>query len=1124
MSFDEIVEAAIALLRRRQRLTYGTLKRQFGLDDDGLEDLKQELILGQRVAQDEAGLVLVWQDNDAAAPAAAATPAAQAELRQLTIMFCDLADSTSLSNALDVEDLRAVLRAFQDAAGEAVARHDGFVNSYMGDGILTFFGYPQAHEDDARCAVRAGLDVVAAVGALKTPAGAPLRVRVGIATGVVVAGDIIGKGASREEAVVGSTSNLAARLQSVAQPGQVVIAAATRRLLGPGFEVVDLGPQRLKGFDQPVAAWRVLAERAPEADGQPGTEADGQLPMVDREVEFPALMHCWRQACAGQPRLVTLRGEAGLGKTRLCDAVREAVHDGAAGQDHQVLRFYCWARFQNTALYPVIRHLRHAAGFDDDDSDDTRLDRLEALLQQSLSTDEASAAMPCFAALLSVPLGQRYAPLLDSPERQREQTLQALCTLVLAMARQRPVLMLFEDLHWADPTTLTLIGQLAHQVDDQRLMVLATGRPEFEPPWSDLPQAVTVPLSLLKRHDRTRIVEQHAGTKPLPPEMLEHIVQKSDGIPLYVEELTKAMLESGLLREEADRFVLTGPMRATSVPSTLQDSLLARLDRLAVAKEVAQAGAAIGREFSHQTLAALLPMSPAELNASVARLIDAGLIQSRGLPPDAVYMFKHALIQDAAYATMLRPRRQGLHARIAQVLQADPSVAQRTPELLAHHLVQADQVTQALPHLLAAGLNAAAAAAHTEACRHFNEGLRLLQALPEDTPHRRLELRLRVHLGMSLAATQGYASPEVEATQQRARALCEQEHDPDEMYWVLRGLCAMYLVRADAPAARELSDQCTRLAQQTGRDEFLVEALVMEGYVQGYFGDLARARQALSQAVHVYRHTDACHFAYPTPQDPCTASLVMLAMLEMLQGDQATALAHIDDALQAAEARRRPFDQAWAHCWAALVNNLRRDFERAAHHAGVAMEISQRHGFNGWLAAGAMHLGVAKAELGAPQEAVALVGGTLPAWVGSGAELNCCFFRSGLVQAHRAAGEFELALLQVDQALAQALARGEHWYNAALRRQRAELLLHTGQTAAAEAGLRDAMAIARRQGAHTLELRAAAVLARLLMGAARHDEARQVLDDALPYFAQQPDNLDLIEARTLLAEIAAAAG
>jgi len=1109
MDFEQLLDAAVELLRRRRRLTRVAIKRQFGLDDAALADLVHELIRGQQVArQEEGGEVLAWCGPDTAP---AARPS-EAERRQITILFCDLVDSTSLSNALDPEEMRTVLRAFQGTAKALVERHEGFVNSYMGDGIVIFFGYPRAHEDDSARAVRAALEMVGAVAALRPLDDVRLRLRAGIATGVVVVGDVVGEGASREEAVVGSTSNLAARLQALAGAGEVLIAGATKRLVGRRFDCVDLGPQLLKGFDAPVPVWRVIAERSVEdvfAEAAAGSELG---PLVDRTIELPALLQNWQRARGGSGRVVTLRGEPGLGKSRLSEALRQA----AADEPHLVLRYYCSTRFQNTAFYPVIRQLQHAAQLADDDPADTKLAKLERLLQRDAAPGELAAALPYFAALLSIPTGERYAPIADSPERQREQTLRVLEEQLLRLASTQPVLLIFEDLHWVDPSTLGLLDQLARKIGDVPVMVLVTGRPEFAPPWRELQHAQTIELGLLEREDRSSIVRHHAGGKAVPSEILEHIVQKSDGNPLFVEELTKATMESGLLREEADRYVLTGPMRTLAVPSTLHDSLLARLDRLAVVKDVVQAGAALGREFSYEMLASLLPaLPPAELQATLGRLTEAGLVHRRGAPPDAMYVFKHALIQDAAYATMLRAKRQALHARIAQILEADPAAAAREPEVLAHHLIEAGLAGQAIPFLQQAGLAASAAAAHVEACKHFNEGLRLLDELPDAATRNRLELGLRVHLGMSLAATRGFAAAEVEATNQRARELCRLIGDTDELFWVLRGLCALYIVRADAAMSRELSEHLVRLGEETQRAEFLIEGYLMQGYTQAYAGELRRGRDALLKTVDIYRSKGGAGMAFPTPQDPAVAAMSLLAVVCWMLGEAEPAAGHAREAVRSAEASKRPFDMAYAHSFVAMFENLRRHPQQAAQEAGVAIEIATRHGFGVWQAAAAMHLGVAQAALGAAQEAVGLLGATLPAWRASGAELNSGFFMAGLAAGQRAAGDRDAALATVTEAIAHAAAHSEHYYDAELFRLRGEIVAERDPQAA-QADFQRAIDIARRQGAVLFELRAAASHARVLAAAGDRVPARALLACAIDKAGDARDTDDLHEAIALL--------
>lgn len=1111
MNFEQILDAATELLQRKQRLTYAALKHQFNLDNQLLEDLKLELIRSQQVARDEDGLLLVWQGQERAAGAARTVP----ERRQLTIVFCDLADSTTLSNSLDPEEMRVVLRAFQDAVGAVVGRHDGFVNSYMGDGVVIFFGYPKAHEDDAERALRAGLEAIKAVGTLCPLPDVCLNVRVGIATGVVVVGDVIGQGPSREEAVVGSTSNLAARLQSLAQPGEILISSTTRKLAGRSFLCVDLGPQHLKGFNEPVDIWRVLSERSLEDRFESRHLGSELCPLVDREVEFPALLDSWRSARAGKGQVVTLRGDPGLGKSRLVKALREAI----VAQQQFELRLNCSMRFQNTALYPVIQHLQHAAHLADDDTAEVKLTKLERLLLRGASPIDAASQLPYIATLLSIPIGSRYPPIADSPERQREQTLRALEAQILNLAREKPVLIVVEDLHWGDPTTLGLLDRIVRRIGEAPVMALITGRPEFTPPWNELAYAKTVELSLLERRDRSSIVSFYSGGKALPSEILEHILQKSDGIPLFVEELTKAMMESGLLQEEADRYVLTGPMRAVAVPSTLHDSLLARLDRLAAVKEVAQVGAAIGREFSYETLSALLPLRSEELQATLSRLIDGGLIQSRGTLPDTTYTFKHALIQDAAYATMLRSRRQSLHARIAEVLEVDAGVVDREPELLAHHLTEAGLPAKAVPYLHKAGLLASARAAHVEACKHFNEGLRLVSQLPDDGTRNRLELGLCVHLGMSLAATRGFAAPEVEATNQRARELCRIIGDTDELFWVLRGLCSLYIVRADGRTSLELAERCVRLGEETQRAEFLIEGYLMLGYTLVYAGQLDNGREALVRALDIYRNHEEARLAFPTPQDPAVAALSLLAAVNWIVARPENAVECALEAVRAAELTKRPFDVAYAHCFVALFETLRCNPEQAVHHAGITVEIAERYGFAVWLAAGSMQMGVAKAAFGRGEEAIALLSATLPAWSAAGAELDSGFFLAGLAQAYRAAGNLNEALETISRAIDHAETYTERYLDSERYRIRGELIaMRDGNFTQAEKDFQHAIEIAQRQGARIFELRAAVSMA-LAVGPTERDRARQLLSSAIAKVEVARNTADYHRATTVLHEL-----
>ena len=580
--------------------------------------------------------------RDAQTGSADRVASAAAERRQLTIMFCDLVGSTELSHRLDPEDLREVMRRYQDAVARAVTTYAGHVAKYLGDGVLAYFGWPQAHEDQAERAVRAALDAVAAVSGLQLGSGVELRARAGIATGQVVIGDLVGEAGRDADAVSGETPNLAARLQGIAEPGQIAVGETTRRLIGDAFELEDLGARELKGFPEPVPAWRVVGERAVGSRFE-AAHSDRLTTFVGREHEIGLLLNRWEQAKQGEGQVVLLSGEAGIGKSRISQALRER----AAKDPHTRLRYQCSPYHDSTALYPFISQLERAAAFASNDTPEAKLDKLEALLSQA--TDAVDAAAPLFASLLSVAAGDRYPRLEMTPQQQKERTLEALLDQLLGLAAQQPVCLIFEDAHWVDPTSLEVLGQVIGRVQGVRVLVVITYRPEFSPPWRGYSHITSLALNRLGREQCAAIVGYVTGNKALPDEVLSQILAKTDGFPLFVEELTKTVLESGLLKDVGDSYELAGPLSSLAIPSTLQDSLMARLDRLAPVKDVAQLGAAIGREFSYSLLAAVSPLSDADLHNALDQLVESGLVQRRGAGIEATYIFKHALVRDVAY-------------------------------------------------------------------------------------------------------------------------------------------------------------------------------------------------------------------------------------------------------------------------------------------------------------------------------------------------------------------------------------------------------------------------------------------------------------------------------------------
>jgi class 3 adenylate cyclase len=733
MDFYAILDQVVTLLRQRQRVTYRALKIQFHLDEEALEALKEELIEAQQLARDEHGRLLVWTGNadlsssslpsssqhalqsttpkvsPAQVEAAPATPPLpEAERRQLTVLFCDLMDSTVLASQLDPEDWRAMVRAYQEVCAKVIARFEGHIAQYLGDGLLVYFGYPLAHEDDAQRAARAGLGIIEALDQLNTrltqEQGVRLAVRLGIHTGLVVVGEV-GGGTRQEQLALGETPNLAARLQGIAAPNTLVISAATFQLLGGFFACQPLGTPLLKGLAQPLAVYRVLYESMARSRLE-AASSTGWTPLVGREQEIGLLVERWAQVKEGAGQVVLLSGEAGIGKSRLVQVLKEQV---AAEPRAWLTPCQCSPYHQHTALYPLIDLLeRVALRFEREESPQHKLKKLEGfVVQYGLPLAEA---VPLFAALLSLPLSADYAPLTILPAQQKQQTLHALLTILLRIAVHQPVLFVMEDLHWVDATTLELLSLLVDQGPTPRILALLTFRPDFSSPWTGRAHLTQVTVRRLPRRQAVEVIRQVAHGKVLPPEVVEQIVAKTDGVPLFVEELTKMVLESGLLQEQEGCYVLTGPLPPLAIPATLHDSLMARLDRLATVKALAQLGATLGREFAYELLQAVSLWDEATLQRGLHQLVEAEFLYQQGLPPQATYVFKHALIQEAAYQSLLKSTRQRYHQQIAQVLETQfPDIVKTHPELLAHHYMEAGLDAKAVGYRQRAGQRVLAA-------------------------------------------------------------------------------------------------------------------------------------------------------------------------------------------------------------------------------------------------------------------------------------------------------------------------------------------------------------------------------------------------------------------------------
>jgi len=1138
MTFEEILDQAIAMLQRRGRLTYGTLKRQFQLDDAALEDLKNELIEGQRLAVDERGNVLVWTGGadvpplptpPAASdvqptqgpPAPAVRQSLNAERRQLTVLFCDLVDSTVLASQLDPEELREVVRAYQETCAKVIARFDGHVAQYLGDGLLVYFGYPLAHEDDAQRSVRAGLGMIEALGQLNTRLeqewGVHLAVRLGVHTGLVVVGEV-GGGTRQEQLALGETPNLAARLQGIAASNTLVISATTFQLLGGFFACQPLGTPPLKGQAQPLAVYRVLYESMARSRLE-AAGSTGWTPLVGREQEIGLLLERWAQVKEGVGQIVLLSGEAGIGKSRLVQVLKEQVaSEPLAG----LTPCQCSPYHQHTALYPMIDLLeRVALRFDREESPQQKLSKLEGfLVQHGLPLAET---VPLLAALLSLPLTADYAPLTVSPEQQKQQTLHVLLTILLRIAAQQPVLFVMEDLHWVDPSTLEFLSLLVDQGPTARVQALFTCRPDFSPPWTGRSHLTQVTVPRLPQRQAVEVIRQVAHRKTLPPEVIEQIVAKTDGVPLFVEELTKMVLESGLLQEREERYELTGPLPPLAIPATLHDSLMARLDRLGTVKALAQFGATLGREFAYDLLHAVSLWDEATLRRGLHQLVEAEFLYQQGLPPQATYVFKHALIQEAAYQSLLRSTRQQYHQRIAQVVEARfPEICETQPELLAHHYTEADALAHAIPYWQRAGQRAIERSANVEAISHLSKALELLATLPDTAERTQHELTLQTALGGSLMTIKGFAAPEVERVYTRARALCRQGGETPQLFPVLWGLWLFYEVRGELQTARELAEQLLILAQCQQDPASLLHAYRAMGQTVFWQGELAQARVYLEQGIALYAPQQHRALAFDYSQDPGVGLRMFAAHVLWYLGYPDQALGHMQEALRLARELSHPLSLASALDHAAWLHHYRREGRLAQDQAEANMVLCREQGFAFFLADGTIMHGWALAAQGRRAEGMTQMHQGMAALRAIGVGLLLPRDHTMLAEVYGESDQAEEGLRLLAEGLATTHQYGSLLWEPELYRIKGELFLSQPVPDALEAEtcFRQALDSTRRQEAKSLELRAATSLSRLWQQQGKHAEARQLLAPIYGWFTEGFDTADLQEAKARLEALA----
>jgi len=1034
-----------------------------------------------------------------------------AERRHLTVMICDLVGSTALSARLDPEDMRAVTDAYHAACSRVVAGYDGFLAEFRGDGVLVYFGYPHAHEDDAERTVRAGLDIVAAVAQLDTPAGEPLAVRIGIATGLVVIGDLSGEGALREHAVVGQTPNIAGRLQGLGQAGTIVIAASTRRLLGDLFRLRDLGRHEVKGIAEPVAAWVVEGLAASEDRLETGREALSDLVGRTRELDFLLERQCL--AWAGKGQVVLISGEPGIGKSRLMAALAERI----AGDRHTRLRHQCSPYHVNSALHPFIVQLERAAGFKADDAPEQRLAKLEALLDRDAPRIRAMA--PLFAALLSIPIGERYPPLALTSSQQRRRTFAALLDLFESLASKQPILLLFEDAQWADATSLELLDLTVESVRELPVLALLTFRPDFEPPWVGRPNVASLTLARLEQNDVESVVARVTGGRALPGEVMRQIIAKTDGNPLFVEELTKAVLEAGILIADADGFRLDGPLPPLAIPATLQDSLMARLDRLAHVKEIAQVGAAIGREFSYPLVRALVARDDTGLRRALTELEQAELVFRRGEPPDATYSFKHALVRDAAYETLLKSRRHQLHAQIARTLEekfADAMVSE--PEIVAHHFTQAGLADSAIDYWVKAGNLALSRSANVEAAKHFRQGVELVAQASPPTRARK-ELDLYLGLGPAMAATEGYATAETRRVFSHARDLLGEGGTPKERMTVLWGAYLAHWAQAEHDAGHDVARQFLTLAEDHQHPAVSALANRFMGQTLLKMGRFADARPHLERTLALCAANQDAIAAYRRfGIDDHSGALSQLASTLLFLGYPEQSAAAAEQAVARARALGLVYTIAISLSHAAMLGTQCGN-DRLAAYADECVAYSVEHGLPDAEHRARFAQGSLLAQSGNPQRGIELMREAMAGAESSADRTNRTYYLGHVASAHAVAGEAQAGLAVLDQAFEIAEAANERFFVAELYRLRGTMLSALGKRNEAEAALRRALTTAGHQAARWWELRAATSLARYLGDEGKRGEAYSVLHPVCSWFREGFDTRDLQDAKALLDEL-----
>ena len=1092
------------------------------LNDQALKDIgvastghRLRLLAAARAAG--AKSVTVYQDD--ARPSHPEEPSLElvtapflsGERRHLTVMFCDLVGSTALSEKLDPEELRALLHDYRTRCGEVISHYEGFVARYVGDGILTYFGWPTAHEDDAERSIRAALDIVQTINQASTTE--KLSVRIGIATGPVVVGEQAGVG-DQSKLAIGSTPNLAARLQGLALADQIVIASSTRRLIGNAFELADLGERELKGISEPVHAWRVL-EVSVAASRFEASHGEQLTPLVGREQEIGLLLDRWQLARESEGQVVLLAGEPGIGKSRIVSALRERLE----AQGAKALRFQCSPYYVNSALWPSIDNFERALKFARDEPPDSKLDKLEALIASQYGRPRSDVRF--IASMLSIPCEDRYGAITMTPQKFKDETLRSVVDLTETVARRHPRFMLYEDLHWADPTSLEVLDLLINRVRTIPLLIVLTHRPEFQSRWSQHGHVTSLNLSKLTRTQSVAIVSKLAGGKALPGDLLDQILAKTDGVPLYVEELTKTVLESGELQEMGERYDYAGTTHTITIPATLRDSLMERLDRSPAAKGIAQIGAAIGREFSYELIAAVASHTKTELDSALTQLTESGLAFRRGTPPDAVYSFKHALVQDAAYDSLLKTKRQELHAQIAEAIaQHFPKQVTAEPEVLARHYSQAADFTKATHYWRQAGEGAIAHFAMSEASSHFEAALDTLRHLPETIDREQQELAIQSGLGLALMWSKGPPYAATGLAFERARTLCERVGQDSDLLIILCGLWNFQIMRAEHQRA------------ETTADELLTRSQTLESSGAQIFGHWAKAgslvflgrpgeaAEAARAGTRLYQPTLHRDLGVEFGHNPGPGCWDFLSFTQWMLGYAQQSRTSRERALELAHQTDHALTIGVAYVHTAVWCALQGDIEGASEYADEGVRICDEAAIPLRRAEGELVQGWVRAKRGDHEVGIEQIKNCTAIWRQFGGEIAASMWLYLLADGLRTATQIPSALVVLEEALRFAEQTDERAVDVIVYRLRGILQQTIGDYESAEKSFKLALTVARTQLARGLELLAVTSLARLWQSQGKRKEALDLLKPVYDWFTEGFDTKDLRDAKALLEELA----